>query len=255
MSDTQSQVDDLIEKVRASLDDLIGEVQTLFPADQLAQLAQAVEVSAVIGQVGDHLVSHFIEEARGAGESWAAIGERLGISRQAVQKRYAAPPGGGGPAIFATMVNPGRRAVVAAQSEALRRATGYIGTEHLLLGVVTDPDCVGAQALAACGSGPQAVTAAVNGRIGVWVDGAPPGAGHVPFSGKAKSVLEHALRESMRLGHDFVGTGHLALGCLTVKDGLAAELLTNLGVRYDDLRRAVTELSPAEQPHPASVTA
>jgi ATP-dependent Clp protease ATP-binding subunit ClpA len=205
---------------------------------------------ATIGQVGDHLVSHFIDEARGAGQSWAAIGERLGISRQAVQKRYAAVGGAEGklPTVFEKMVNPGRRAIVVAQREAIRRRSGYIGTEHLLLGIVAEPECAGARTLAACGSGPSVVTAAVNGRIGV--PGADPehGAGHVPFTGKGKSVLEHAVRESVRLGHDFVGTAHLALACVTVKDGMAGEILTNLGVGYEDLRRAAAELAPGEQP-------
>jgi hypothetical protein len=250
MAETQAQVDELIEQVRMSLDDLIRDIHASFPTEPLMQLAGAVDVSSTLGQVGDHLVSHFIDEARSSGESWAAIGERLGISRQAVQKRYAGASSGGGklPPVYEKMVNPGRRAIVAAQREAIRRRAGYIGTQHILLGVVVEPECAGAKALATCGTGPQIVTAAVNGRIGV--PGEEPGQaeGHVPFTANGKSVLEHALRESVRLGHDFVGTAHLALACVTVKDGMAAEILTNLGVRYEDLRRAVAELAPAEQP-------
>jgi hypothetical protein len=250
MNDAQSRVNELTEKVRLSLDDLIREIQAVFPADPLWRLTASVEVSAAIGQVGDHLVSHFIDEARGGGQSWAAIGERLGISRQAVQKRYATPSGDGRklPTVFEKMVNPGRRAIVAAQREAVRRRMGYIGTEHILLGVVVDPECAGAKALAACGSGPSVISAAVNGRIGVPGPDPEQGGGHVPFTGKGKSVLEHAIRESVRLGHDFVGTAHLALACVTVKDGMAGEILTNLGVGYEDLRRAAAELAPAEQP-------
>jgi hypothetical protein len=86
----------LVVELRMSLDDLIREIQAVFPADHLWRLTAAVEVSGAIGQVGDHLVSHFIDEARGSGQSWAAIGERLGISRQAVQKRYATASGGDG---------------------------------------------------------------------------------------------------------------------------------------------------------------
>ncbi len=76
----------------------------------------------------------------------------------------------------------------------------------------------------------------------------PPGTAKLPFTGNGKAVLDHALRESVRLGHDYVGTGHLALGCLTVQDGLAAEILGNLGVTYVGLRAAVVELAPAEPP-------
>jgi ATP-dependent Clp protease ATP-binding subunit ClpA len=186
---------------------------------------------------------------RGAGESWAAIGERLGISRQAAQKRYATPAGEAAPrlpSVYAKMVNDGKRAVVHAQEEARRRQGGYIGTEHLLLGVAAEPECVGAQSLASCGAAAQVVVAAINGRIGV--PAGEPRTDQIPFTPKGKAVLEHALRESARLGHDYVGTGHLALGCLTVKDGLAAEILTNLGVTYDDLRQAVVMLAPADPP-------
>jgi hypothetical protein len=250
MAGTQAKIDALIEQVRISLDDLIREIHASFPTQPLMQLAGAVEVSSTLGQVGDHLVSHFIDEARSSGESWAAIGDRLGISRQAVQKRYAAAGSAGGklPPVYEKMVNPGRRAIVAAQREAIRRRAGYIGTEHILLGVVTEPACAGAKALAACGTGPQIVTAAVNGRIGVPGEEPEHADGHVPFTANGKAVLEHTLRESVRLGHDFVGTAHLALACVTVKDGVAAEILTNLGIRYDDLRLAVAELAPAEQP-------
>jgi Clp amino terminal domain, pathogenicity island component len=250
MTETQARVDELIEQVRMSLDDLIREINASFPTQPLTQLAGAVEVSSTLGQVGDHLVSHFIDEARGSGESWAAIGERLGISRQAVQKRYASASSAGGklPPVYEKMVNPARRAIVEAQREAIRRRAGHIGTEHILLGVVVEPDCAGAKGLAACGAGPQVVTAAVNGRIGVPGEEPERADGHVPFTADGKSVLEHTLRESVRLGHDFVGTTHLALACVTVKDGVAAEILTNLGVRYEDLRLAVAELAPAEQP-------
>jgi ATP-dependent Clp protease ATP-binding subunit ClpC len=167
-----------------------------------------------------------------------------------VQKRYATASGAERklPTFFEKMVNPGRRAIVAAQREAIRRRVRYIGTEHILLGVVAEPECAGAKALAACGSGPQVVTAAINGRIGVPGPDPEQAGGHLPFTVKGKSVLEHTLRESVRLGHDFIGTAHLALACITVKDGMAAEILANLGVGYEDLRQAVAELAPSEQP-------
>ena len=93
---------------------------------------------------------------------------------------------------------------------------------------------------------PQVVAAAINGRVGVPTG--EPSTDNLPFTPGGKSVLEHAVRESVRLGHDYVGTGHLALGCLTVKDGLAAEILGNLGVTYDELRAAVVDFAPADPP-------
>jgi hypothetical protein len=88
--------------------------------------------------------------------------------RQAVQKRYASQSGAeGSNAFFDKFVNDAKRVIVHAQEEARRRGVGYIGTEHLLLGVADEPECTGARSLARCGAGAQVVTAAVNGRIGV----------------------------------------------------------------------------------------
>jgi hypothetical protein len=247
MPEKQFTVDKVLERVRVSLDGLILEIRNSAPdGDALDRLAAAVQVSEALGQVGDHLVSFFIDDARTAGESWAAIGEKLGISRQAVQKRYTAAAAHRQrmPLVYEKMTGDGRRAVVRAQDEARRRQSGYIGTEHLLLGIAAYPECTGGRALAACGAPAETVVAAVNGRIGV-----PTGAARTenyPFTGKGKSVLEHALRESVRLGHDFVSSGHLALGCSTVRDGIAAEILGNLGVHYDELRSAVAGLVASE---------
>ena len=72
--------------------------------------------------------------------------------------------------------------------------------------------------------------------------------GAVPITPSGTAVIEHAMRESAHLGHGYVGTGHLAMGCLTSCDGLAAKVLNNLGVTYNDLRRAVIELAPANPP-------
>ncbi len=235
-----------------SLDTLIDDVRADQPAPAagpLDRVASAVQAAEALGQLGDHLVGFFVDEARREGESWAAIGDRLGISRQAVQKRYTAQSGHGrttGYLVYDTMVSDAKRVVVHAQEEARRRQTGYISTEHLLLGVAAEPESVGARALGRCGAGPEVIIAAINGRIGV--PHGEPGTAKLPFTGNGKAALEHALRESVRLGHDYVGTGHLALGCLTVQDGLAAELLDNLGVTYTGLRAAVVELAPADPP-------
>jgi ATP-dependent Clp protease ATP-binding subunit ClpA len=144
-----------------------------------------------------------------------------------------------GYAFFERMVPPAKHVIVNAQEQARRRRQGYIGTEHLLLGLTSEPADIGARALARCGAPVGVVVAAVNGRIGV--PAGEPLPDKLPFTSKAKAVLEHALRESVRLGHDYVGTGHLALACLTVQDGLSAELLGNLGVTYEALREAVAQ--------------
>jgi len=235
----------MIERVRAAHPE----------GDELDRVADAVNLAATANELADHLVSFFIDEARRAGESWTAIGQRLGLTRQAVQKRYAIPTNDEdtrkGYAFFDRMVPPAKHVIVNAQEQARKRRMGHIGTEHLLLGLTSEPDDVGARALARCGAPVEVLVAAVDGRIGV--PAGEPLPDKLPFTSKAKAVLEHALRESVRLGHDYVGTGHLALACVTVQDGLAAELLENLGVGYDALRQAVVDLSAAQDDSGSSV--
>jgi hypothetical protein len=236
-----------------SLDDLMGLVRTDCTAvESLDLVLEALKLAEMLGQLGDHLVSFYIDEARASGESWAAIGERLGVSRQVVQKRYTIRLGQVDPArpgFFDWMVNDGKLVIVRSQEEARRRQSDFIGTEHLLLALAHGCEQVGAKALERCGAAPQVLIAAINGRFGV--PKGEPRAEKLPFGAKAKAVLQHSLRESMLLEHRYVGTGHLALGCLTVKEGCASEVLTNLGVSYDELRRAVIKLAPADPPLPA----
>jgi hypothetical protein len=228
-----------------TLDSMIARVRSDRPhGSALDRVAGAVDLAATANQLADHLVGYFIDEARRDGVSWAAIGDRLGLTRQAVQKRYAAPAEevvGKGHAFFDRTTPAGKHVIVNAQEQARRRGSEYIGTEHLLLGLTAEPDDVGAQALARCGAPPEVLIAAINGRIGV--PAGEPRTEKLPFTPKAKSVLEHAIRECARLRHYHVGTGHLALGCLTVSDGLAAEVLRNLGLTYESLREAVVGLS------------
>jgi ATP-dependent Clp protease ATP-binding subunit ClpA len=139
------------------------------------------------------------------------------------------------------MVPEGKFVIVHAQQEARRRQADYIGTEHLLLGIVAEPAATGARALSECGATPEIIAAAVNGRIGL--PSGKPRTDKLPFTRSAKSVLEHALRESLRLGHDYIGTEHLALACLTVPQGIVPELLRNLGVSYENLRAVVRNLT------------
>ncbi len=233
-----------------NLDDVIRHVRDLHPrGSELERVQDAVDVASSLNELGDHLVGHFIDEARTAGASWAAIGEHLGLSRQAVQKRYAPQPDRDeepprSPKFFDRMIPEGKFVIVHAQEEARRRQASYIGTEHILLGIVAEPEATGAKALSKCGATPEVITAAINGRIGLPTG--EPRTDKLPFTPAGKSVLEHSLRESLRLGHDYIGTEHLALACFTVSQGMVSELLGNLGVSYDKLREAVTSLTAAK---------
>lgn len=115
----------------------------------------------------------------------------------------------------------------------------YIGTEHLLLGLLSERDGVGAKALAALGVELQDVRGEVKKIIGER--GGTP-IGHIPFTPRAKKVLELSLREALQLGHDYIGTEHLVLGLIREGEGIAAQVLIGRGVELTAVRQNVTML-------------
>jgi Clp amino terminal domain, pathogenicity island component len=141
-----------------------------------------------------------------------------------------------------------RHAITAAQQEARRMRHGYIGTEHILLGLLREGEGVAARALKSLGIGLPAARLQVEEIIGL---GTHVSAGHIPFTPRAKKVLELSLREAMRLDHLYIGTEHILLGLLREGDGVAVRMLTKLGAAPDEVREAVYKLlsSRAQLPH------
>jgi ATP-dependent Clp protease ATP-binding subunit ClpA len=154
--------------------------------------------------------------------------------------------------VFERFTDRSRRVVVAAQEEARRLRHNYIGTEHLLLGLLAEHDGIAARALTALG----VTEASARDAISKWV---PPGntelSGHIPFTPRAKKVLELALREALALNHNYIGTEHIALGLLREGEGVAAQVLTEFGVGLPQLRQQVVSLLPAGTGAPAAPTA
>jgi ATP-dependent Clp protease ATP-binding subunit ClpA len=134
-----------------------------------------------------------------------------------------------------------RKVIVAAQEEARRFNHNYIGTEHLLLGMLAEPDGIAHQALATAGVSLDDVRARVQVAVG---RGKRPPSGHIPFTPSAKKVLELALREALNLRHDYIGTEHMLLGLIQERDGLGARLLTEAGVDLLILRLRILDLVP-----------
>jgi len=141
--------------------------------------------------------------------------------------------------MFDRFTDRARRAVVLAQEEARKLDHGYIGTEHLLLGLIREGEGVAAQALESLGISLKAVREQVVARVG---RGQRPPSGHIPFTERAKKALELSLRESAQLGHRYIGTEHILLGLVRQGDGVAAQVLTGLGADLERLRLQVTEL-------------
>ena len=136
--------------------------------------------------------------------------------------------------MFERFTDRARRVVVFAQEEAGLLGHNYIGTEHLLLGLVHDDEGVARQALSA-------VRAQVEEIIG---QGQVAPTGHMPFTPRAKKVLELSLREALQLGHSYIGTEHILLGLVREGEGVAAQVLQQLGadLDLDRVRRTVTQL-------------
>jgi ATP-dependent Clp protease ATP-binding subunit ClpC len=143
--------------------------------------------------------------------------------------------------MFERFTDRARRVVVFAQDEARALNHDFIGTEHILLGLVQEGEGVGAKALESLGIS----LAAVRQRV---EDAVPPGqnpprpAAHIPFTPRAKRVLELSLSESKVLGHRYIGTEHILLGLLREGDGVAAQVLVALGADLDGVRERVIQL-------------
>ncbi len=139
---------------------------------------------------------------------------------------------------FKRFTDRARQVVVLAQDEARRLSHNYIGTEHILLGLVAEREGVAAKVLESMGIGLGAVRLHVEEIIG---QGRQAPAGHIPFTPRAKKALELSLREALRLGHNDIGTEHILLSLLREGNGVAAQVLIKLGASYDQVRDAVLE--------------
>ncbi len=141
--------------------------------------------------------------------------------------------------MFERFTDRARRVLVLAQEEARLLHHSFIGTEHILLGLIGEGDGVAAQALAALRITPEAVREKVQETIGMA--GTPP-SGSPPFTPRAKKVLELSLREALQLGHSHIGTEHILLGLVREGEGVAATVLVNLGADLSRVRQQVMRL-------------
>jgi Clp amino terminal domain, pathogenicity island component/ClpX C4-type zinc finger len=141
--------------------------------------------------------------------------------------------------VFERFTDRARRVVVLAQEEARLLNHNYIGTEHLLLGLIHEGEGVAAKVLASLDVSLVAARAQVNEIIG---HGGQAPSGHIPFTPRAKKVLELSLRESLQLGHDYIGTEHILLGLVREGEGVAAQVLGTFGLDLSRVRQAVIQL-------------
>jgi ATP-dependent Clp protease ATP-binding subunit ClpA len=141
--------------------------------------------------------------------------------------------------VFERFTDRARRVVVLAQEEARLLDHNYIGTEHLLLGLIHEGKGIAAKALESLGISLEAVRAQVEEIIG---QGQSAPVGHIPFTPRAKKVFELSLREALQLGHNYIGTEHILLGLIREGEGVAAQVLVKLGADLARVRQQVVQL-------------
>jgi ATP-dependent Clp protease ATP-binding subunit ClpC len=141
--------------------------------------------------------------------------------------------------MFERFTDRARRVVVLAQEEARMLNHNYIGTEHILLGLIHEGEGVAAKAMESLGISLEAVRQQVEEIIG---QGQQAPSGHIPFTPRAKKVLELSLREALQLGHNYIGTEHILLGLIREGEGVAAQVLVKLGADLNRVRQQVIQL-------------
>src|SRR6478735_1667919 len=232
------------------LDDLIDVIKTVH-TEPLEQLTDAMLAAESLGEIADHLIGHFVDQARRSGASWTDIGKCMGVTKQAAQKRFvpklpdfdssALDPNAG----FGRFTPRARNVVIAAQNRTKAAGNVEITANHLLLALFDDPHGLAVQLLAGQGVDVGAVEKVVT--LPPRVDGETPAL--IPFDTLAKKVLELTFRQALRLGHNYVGTEHIALALFEVEDG--AGTLTGLGLDREAVEghvvRTLSMLSGAPQ--------
>ncbi|HEX6328868.1 MAG TPA: Clp protease N-terminal domain-containing protein [Jiangellaceae bacterium] len=227
--------------IPARLDDLIDYTRKRNPAgDPLQHLTDAVLVSEQLGELADHLVGHFVDHARKAGASWADIGRAMGVSKQAAQKRFVprAEELGADASLYDRLTDRAKHVAAAAQGEARRTGHPQVDSLHVVLGLTAEPKGLAVLAIEAQGVRLDDVRSAVMDALGGDHDG-PSETDHVPFGSEAKKVVQLALREALRFGHNYVGTEHILLGLLRDEKSAGARVLTDLGVTRHESQKWV----------------
>ncbi|MEO6501890.1 MAG: Clp protease N-terminal domain-containing protein [Jatrophihabitantaceae bacterium] len=218
------------------LDDLIAAIKKVHE-EPLEQLADAVLAAQHIDEVADHLIGHFVDQARRSGASWTEIGRSMGVTKQAAQKRFV--PKGAASDLdasqgFSRFTQRARNVVMAAQNEARAAGNDTILTEHLILGLLAEPQAIAGSVLKAQGVALEVVRTTVTATL-------PPPAATlpdlIPYGVDARKALELTFREALRLGHNYVGTEHILLALLEHEAGSGP--LAQLGIEKAQVEAAV----------------
>jgi hypothetical protein len=230
-----------MEMLNVRLDDLIAAIRK-HHSDPLEMLTDAVMAAEHLGDVADHLIGHFVDQARRSGASWTEIGQSMGVTKQAAQKRFV-PKDADMAEGFQRFTTRARNVVVASMNGAAEARNAEITPAHLVLGLLAEPESLAVMLL-----NKQGVHASQLREAGLAA--LPPAADDVPalipYDADSRKVLELTLREAFRLGHNYVGTEHILLALLEHEAGTG--LLSGLGVTKDradaDTAEILASLAP-----------
>lgn len=231
------------------LDDLIEGIKKT-NEQPLDQLSNAVLLADHLGELSDHLIGHFVDQARRSGASWTDIGRSMGVTKQAAQKRFVSKEGSSDLSTaqnFERFTPRARNAVATSQKEARDAGNDVITPAHLALGLMADPQNLALVLVGQQGVAHEPLKAALQAVLPPAAESVPA---LIPFDANAKKVLELTFREALRLGHNYVGTEHVLLALLEHEAGEGP--LTGLGLdkgrTESDLAAALEKISALPEP-------
>ena len=223
-----------------TLDALIAFVKAQHPGGgPLDNLSDAVAVSTQLGEQSDHLIGHFVDQARRSGASWSQIGTSMGVSKQAAQQRFVprgAPKEPFAPGDFSRYTQRARSTLIAAEERARAVGAAEITADHLAVGLLAEPDGLAARAIHDLGVSDEQLRAAFPAPAGPAAPAepaepaAPEGSDEpIPLGPSAVQTLKAAAHVALRMGHNYIGTEHILLALLASR-GATAATLAGLGI-------------------------
>jgi hypothetical protein len=223
------------------LDDLIDAIKKVHP-DVLEQLTSAMVAADHLGDLADHLVGHFVDQARRSGASWTDIGRSMGVTKQAARKRFIPKDPGEPEALdptqgFGRFTPRARHVVMVAHDEAKAAGNDEVEPAHLVLGLLAVPEGLAAKAIVDGGTPADDLRANATAALPPAAESVPE---LVPYSVAARKALELTFREALRLGHNYIGTEHILLALLELEDGDG--VLSTSGVSKPDAETRIVQM-------------
>ncbi|AVM01158.1 Clp protease [Gordonia iterans] len=229
------------------LDDLIDAIKKVHD-DPLEQLTDAMLAADHLGDVADHLIGHFVDNARRTGASWTEIGASMGVTKQAAQKRFTPKDPGTASDLdpnqgFNAFTPRARNVAAAAHNAAKANGNDEVTPVHLALGILDDPESLAVVLLSQGGLAPDELRTALQGALPAPAAEVPE---LIPYDTAARKALELTFRQALRLCHNYIGTEHILLALLDAESGSGP--LTAAGVDAADIETRLVELLASMRP-------